>query len=102
MLQGDSYKIPFNITFSDTAITPTDISDVEIAIGRYIKTYANNEVTYEDSVWYFPVSQEETFAFSGQKQSVQVRVLFPSGDVYGISLGTLKVDRSISREILGE
>ena len=48
MMQGDSYNFRVEIINSlGAAITPSDVSDIEITIGRAEKTYKKNEITFD-------------------------------------------------------
>ena len=103
MMQGDSYSLKVEILNSDkSVVTPADVTDVEITVGSLRKTYANNEVTYNEGLerWLFPLTQEETFRFTPAKVKAQVRVGWTDGTVEGASLGTINVLESISKEVL--
>ena len=103
MMQGDSYNLKVEILNKDkTPVIPDDVSDVEITVGSLRKTYANNEVTYNEGLgkWLFPLTQEETFNFTPARVKAQVRVVMKSGIVEGVPLGTINVLESISKEVL--
>lgn len=103
MMQGDSYSLKVEILDKDKAlVTPADVSDVEITVGSLRKTYANNEVTYNENLerWLFPLTQEETFRFAPARVKAQVRVVWQDGTVEGVSLGTINILESISKEVL--
>ena len=103
MMQGDSYNLKVAILNKDqTPVTPDDVRDVEITVGSLRKTYANNEVTYNEGIekWLFPLTQEETFKFTPAKVKAQVRIVMKSGIVEGVPLGTVNVHESISKEVL--
>lgn len=103
MMQGDSYNLKVTILNKDkTPVTPDDVRDVEITVGSLSKTYANNEVTYNEGIeqWLFPLTQEETFKFAPARVKAQVRIVMKSGIVEGVPLGTVNVLESISKEVL--
>lgn len=103
MMQGDSYSLKVNILKKDkTLVLPADVSDVEITVGSLRKTYAKNEVIYNEGLerWLFPLTQEETFKFTPARVKAQVRVVLKDGTVEGIPLGTINVLESISKEVL--
>ena len=101
MMQGDSYGLRIKILKADkTAVTTDDVADVEITVGSVRKTYANNEVTFDNGEWVFPLTQEETFKFPATNVKAQVRVMWSDGGVEGASLGKIRVHESISREVL--
>ena len=100
MMQGDSYGIPVEIRNSKgEVVTAADVSDVEIVVGGLRKSYKKGEVKYSDNKFIFPLTQEETFRFSGSVKA-QVRVVWPSGDVDGVFLGNVEVATSLSKEVL--
>lgn len=101
MMQGDSYGIQIDILKSDgTAVTTSDVSDVEISIGSLKKTYASGEVSYSDGKWIMPVTQEETFGLPSAYVPAQVRVVDKNGNVEGVSLGEILIKESISKVVL--
>lgn len=101
MMQGDSYGLSIEIlNADDAAVTPDDVSDVEVAIGYLRKTYASGEVTYADGKWNFPLTQEETFKLPAARVKAQVRVVWANGDVEGTVLDPVNVRESMSKEVL--
>ena len=101
MMQGDSYGLKIEILNADgVAVTPDDVSDVEIAIGFIHKTYARGDVVYSDGVWIMPLEQEETFKLAATRAKAQVRVVWADGSVEGVPLGEIRVNESISKEVL--
>ena len=101
MMQGDSYNLGIKIlNNAGSLVTPDDILDVEIAIGNLIKTYRDGLVTYRDGLWMFPLSQQETFSFWPSSVKSQVRVFWPNGVVEGKPLYGVRIDESISKEVL--
>ena len=104
IMQGDQYAIPFHISYiSDSSekidITPELIDKIEICIGPIIKT--TPAITYDSakSIWYFPITQEETFSMSSKSVKSQIRVYFKTGDVIGKDLGYIVIRESMSKEI---
>lgn len=103
MMQGDSYGLSIEIKKSDgTAVTPEDVSDVEVVIGHLIKTHKRNQISFDtdSSMWVFPLTQEETFALPAMRVKGQVRIAWASGGVEGASLGFVNVSESYSKEVL--
>ena len=103
MMQGDSYGLPIEIKNSGgTAVTPEDVSDVEIVIGHLIKTYKKNEIGFnaDSGVWIFPLTQEETFSFPAMRVKGQARIAWASGGVEGVRLEHIDVSESYSKEVL--
>ena len=100
IMQGDAYKLPFRLTQDGEVITEQMVEDVEIVIGSTIKSYANGKIHYSDGNWLYPLTQEQTFAMCNHPQDVQVRVKFHGGDVMGVPLPPVKLERSTSKEVL--
>ena len=102
MMQGDAYSLAIEIKdASDKVIATEDVMDVEITIGHLRKTYKGGSVLFENGMWIFPLTQEETFKFpSTMRVKGQVRVMFKNGVVEGASLGNVCVHESISKEVL--
>ena len=101
MMQGDSYGLKIEILNADgVAVTPDDISDVEITVGFIRKTYAKGEIIYSDGLWIIPLTQEETFKLPATRVKAQVRVVWNNGLVEGASLDEIRVHESLSKEVL--
>lgn len=103
MMQGDAYGLNIVLLYPDkTAVKAEDVSDVEITIGYLRKTYASGQVTFNEETgkWVFPMTQEETFRFPVTRVKAQARIVWPGGGVEGVSLGTINVLESISKEVL--
>lgn len=103
MMQGDSYGLPVELkTVGEKAITPDDVSDIEITVGYLTKRYSSGDVwfDYDSGTWIFPLSQEETFAYPASRVKAQARVAWKDGGVNGVELGRINVAESISREVV--
>lgn len=101
MMQGDSYGLKIEILNADgVAVTPDDISDVEITVGFIRKTYARGEIIYSDGLWIIPLTQEETFKLPAARVKAQVRVVWSDGFVEGASLDEIRIHESISKVVL--
>ena len=101
MMQGDSYGLKVNILNAvDVAVTPSDVSDVEITVGSLRKTYKDGEVTHDGNLWVFPITQEESFKLPVSRIKAQVRVKWSDGTIEGVSLGEIHVKESNSKEVL--
>ena len=107
MMQGDSYGLTIDVlNADDEAVTPDDVSDVEVTIGNLRKTYASGDHDYE--VWtrwgvspeLFCAGKEETFKFPAARVKAQVRVVWANGDVEGTVLDPINVRESMSKEVL--
>ena len=101
MMQGDSYNLGIRIlNNAGNPVTPDDIKDVEITIGQLRKTYMGAQLTYSDGVWLFPLSQKETLRCWPSSVKAQVRVVWANGVVEGKPLYGLRIDESLSKEVL--
>ena len=84
MMQGDNYSLGIVIlNNAGSPVTVGDIRDVEITIGHLTKTYRNAEITYSDGVWFFPISQKDSFSMWPSAVKAQVRVAWANGIVEG-------------------
>ena len=101
MMQGDAYCLGIRIeNNAGSAVTPYDIRDVEITIGYLRKTYKSGQLTYNNGLWLFPLSQEESFRFLPAALKAQVRVVWANGIAEGKPLYGVRIDESISKEVL--
>lgn len=101
MMQGDAYSIGFTVlNNAGSTVTPDDVIDVEISIGHLVKRYSNGQVTYFDGRWFFPLSQEETFDYWPKAVHSQIRVKWNNGIVEGKPIHGVRINESISKEVL--
>ena len=101
MMQGDSYSLGIRIlNNAGNPVTPEDIKDVEITIGQLRKTYLNAQVTFNEGLWMFNLSQKETFGCWPAAVKAQVRVAWANGAVEGKPIYGVRVNESISKEVL--
>ena len=101
MMQGDSYSLGFTVlNNAGSAVTPEDIIDVEISIGHLRKTYSGGQVTFYDGRWFFPLSQDETMGYWPMAVDSQIRVKWKNGVVEGKPIYGVRVNESISKEVL--
>ena len=102
MMQGDQFRLPIALYYEpdNSSITAADVQDVEVCVGKVRKTMADG-VTFDPNtnMFYMHLTQAETFKLRNDVV-VQVRILFNSGDVLGLSLGTVDFEKSISKEVL--
>lgn len=101
MFQGDSYSLGIRVlNNAGNPVTPTDIRDLEITIGGLTKSYRGAQLSYHDGLWLFPVSQRETLSVYPGPLRAQVRVAWANGVIEGKSLHGMRMDESISKEVL--
>ena len=102
MMQGDQYRLPIELKYADgTFVTREEVKDIEVFVGTTRKMLSKEEIEFDplENVFYVSLSQKETFMMRGDV-SVQVRVLFLSGDVVGIDLGKLNFAKATSKVVL--
>ena len=101
MMQGDSYYLGFTVKNNAGAlVTPADIQDLEITIGHLRKTYKNLQIIYRDGKWMFPLSQKETFGYWPKATKSQIRIMWANGIIEGKPINGVRVNESISKEVL--
>lgn len=101
MMQGDSYNLGFKVlNNAGVPVIPDDIRDMEITIGHLRKTYAKGQLTFNDGRWFFPLNQGETFGCTPMATKAQIRILWINGVVEGKPIHGLRVNESISKEVL--
>ena len=102
MMQGDQYRIPVELKNTDgTPVTQNDIKNLEIFVGQFRKTLSDGGISFEEneSLFFVSLAQKETFMLHGDVK-VQARILFLSGDVVGINLGTVNFEEATSKVVL--
>ena len=91
IMRGDAYNVALTLKYDDnTAITPADVSDVEIVLGNLVKRYSSGDIVYDDGEWLFPITQTDTFYDLPPVSALQVRVK-TGNDVVGVRVGTVFV-----------
>ena len=101
MMQGDAYPLGIQIlNNAGMPVTPADVIDVELTIGHMKKRYSEASLSYSDGLWLFPLNQSETFGCLPAAPKAQVRVKWANGVVEGKPLYGVRIDESISREVL--
>lgn len=102
MMQGDQYRLPIELKYEDgTFITPDDVKDIEFFIDKTRKMLSLGQAVFEptENVYYVFLKQKDTFMMRGAVD-VQARLLFNSGDVIGIALGKLDIEKATSKVVL--
>lgn len=101
MMQGDSYNLGIRVlNNAGNPVTPDDIKNIEITIGNLTKSYLNAQLIYADGLWLFPLSQQETFGYRPSSMKAQIRVLWKNGIIEGKPIFGIRIDESISKEVL--
>lgn len=92
--QGDSYLIPVVIRQGETIITDELVDGVKIAIDNAICTYPNGTLTYENGVWYYPLSQKISNNLPVGKADIQVQVKL-GNNIIGSKIRKVDIDACI-------
>ena len=101
MMQGDAYLLGISIlNNAGMPVTPADVADVEITIGHLKKKYSDAALSFRGGVLMFPLSQSETFGCLPAAPKAQVRVKWANGVIEGKPLYGVRIDESISKEVL--
>lgn len=101
MMMGDSYSLPIQLKTTEGIANFSTFEDLEIMFGNVRKTISNGEITYDDERQMFlvPLSQNETFRQKNPVE-VQARAKFFDGEVVGINLGLVDIQKSASKVVL--
>ena len=101
MMQGDAYLLGINIlNNAGMPVTPADVADVEITIGHLKKKYSAAELSFNNGIWMFPLTQKETFECMPASTKAQVRIKWANGVIEGKPLYGIRIDESVSKEVL--
>lgn len=101
MMQGDSYNLGIRVlNNAGNPVTPDDIQNIEIAIGNLRKTYLDAQLIYQNGLWMFPLSQQETFRYWPDSVKAQCRVVWANGAIEGKPIYGIRIQESISKEVL--
>ena len=101
MMQGDAYLLGINIlNNAGMPVTPADVADVEITIGHLKKKYSAAELSFNNGIWMFPLTQKETFGCMPASPKAQVRIKWANGVIEGKPLYGIRIDESVSKEVL--
>lgn len=101
MMMGDSYSLPIQLRTAEEIANLSTFEELEIMFGNVRKTISNGEITYDEERQMFlvPLSQNETFRQKNPVE-VQARAKFFGGDVVGINLGFVDIQKSTSKVVL--
>lgn len=105
--QGDSYPLRMAIALNGQLIddsTIYSVDTVEICLRDICKEYhsdGSGEISYEDGVFSFPLTQKESFALRSGKVDMDVRIKTINGWVQGLQkIERVDVAAAISRKEL--
>lgn len=94
IVQGDEYLIPVMLRQGDTTITDEIADGVRIAIGTAVCTWPDGTLTYDNGLWYFPLTQKISYDLPEGKAKFQVQVKI-NGKIIGTKIKMVEVDGSI-------
>lgn len=98
IMQGDAYNVALTLKDKNgETITPEVVEKILVSLGHILKN--TEDITYDEGVWFFPVTQVETMVLCGFAP-FDIRVKFTSGDVKGRHIGNVLVEYSPSKEVL--
>lgn len=102
IMQGDQYLLPVTIKYNGDNIDISKVSIIQLMIGNLIKYYKSDgigEITYNEDKkeFYFPLSQEETFAMEGP-QEAEIRIKFENEEIRGNNIGVISLGYSKIKE----
>lgn len=101
MMQGDSYCLGIELlNNAGSHITPENVADVEITVGRVSKSLRRGQIRFENNAWLYPLSQRESMAMMPGSVPAQVRVVWKNGAVEGCELYGIRARESLSKEVL--
>lgn len=103
--KGDAYPIPMVVKLNGQVIDDGTIYSVQIVefqlqdLRKEWRADRTGEVTYENGVFWFPMSQSESFAFRAGKIKLDTRVKTINGWVQGDqTMEPVTVQPAISRK----
>lgn len=101
MMQGDSCNLAIRIlNNAGSSVSVDDVDDVEITIGTSSKLLSRGQITFENGMWMYPISQFETMMIRPGVVPAQVRVVWKNGIVEGRNIYGIRMHESISKEVL--
>lgn len=101
IMQGDAYYEGITVlNNAKVPVTPNDVIDLEITIGKLRKTYRNSQIIFKNGKWLFPLSQDETFDARPMATKSQIRILWANGVVEGKPIHGIRIGEGISKEVL--
>ena len=101
MMQGDCCYLGIRIlNNAGSPVTEAEVEDVEITLGPLSKPLTGGQLRCVDTLWLFPLHQWETFEILPAALKAQVRVKWKNGVVEGVPLYGVRLEESISKEVL--
>lgn len=99
--QGSTYRLPFKLKISGEYITPEDVKEIELSLGKILKVTYPEVITYdyENKCFILPLTQENTFLIK-KVNEYQVRILFADGSVKSTDKIPTEIVTSLSKEVL--
>lgn len=101
-MMGAAYSLPFVIKSGETVITSADVSSVRIGIANLTAIYPNGRLSYTDGVWYFPITQAQSYRLPQGEVCFQVQIQLASGEVLSSKKDRLTIGGSIFNAPFGQ
>lgn len=100
LVQGDQYAIPVDINFTTdnktSTITPDNVDGVRVQVDKFLATWPNGTLLYNDGEWLFPLTQEMSLKMFGERNAqVQINI---DGQIYSSGMKKVKIDTNIIKE----
>lgn len=96
--QGDQYAIGIIVRCGDAEITPQTCEDMKIKLGSRTKTYLSGGLSFQDGVWLFPLTQEQSLSVVNGMTTIQAQYRMGS-EIQTTPVYPVQVDLSIIREV---
>jgi hypothetical protein len=91
--QADQYMIPFTIRHNNEIVTPERARDVAIVLGDLVKRYSENQLSFADNKWLFPITREETIRMQ-ENAKCQIEIIYGDNILHSKPL-EVKVKKSL-------
>lgn len=97
VMQGDQYNLVFDLKIDGEDVDLTVIEKIQFQVGNVLKEFMPNsessEVEYDvdEKLFFFPLTETETFAFNTPSVLCSIRVYFVGGIIKGTRVGYVNV-----------
>lgn len=100
--RGDAFSLEIDLKLASGAVAPEEVETAEFTLGS-LRKLCPGEVTYDSGTgtYFFPVSQEESFALPEEGTFFDIRVKLAGGGVTGLACPIpVYVAKSVSEAVL--
>jgi len=74
IIRGAQYLLPIVIKQGETVITSENADGVKVCVDTAVATYPNGGLTFEDGVWYYPITQDLSLTLEEGEVDFQIQV----------------------------